>query len=110
MPPGMIMDRDTPAGAMRDMAAVNPNNVTATYGLEARGDQELAYREENGVKVFELNTSVIRWSILPGITVDAYAYNGQIPGPRIHIKEGDHVRINLTTVLPEQTTQFSWHG
>lgn len=30
MPPGMIMDRDTPAEAMRDMAAVDPRQATAT--------------------------------------------------------------------------------
>lgn len=109
MPPGMIMDRDTPADTMRDMAAVNPNDVTASYGLDARGDRELAYRLEGRVKVFELTASAIRWTILPGTTVDAYAYNGQIPGPRLHIREGDHVRIVLHNDLPEETT-IHWHG
>ncbi|HWM76255.1 MAG TPA: DUF4396 domain-containing protein, partial [Methylomirabilota bacterium] len=79
MPAGMIMDRNTPAEAMRDMAAADPNKVTAVHGLAARGDQELPFRMDGGVKVFELSTSVVRWTILPGITVDAYAYNGQIP-------------------------------
>src|SRR5258707_1056225 len=82
MPAGMIMDRNTPAEAMRDMAAADPNKVTAVHGLAARGDQELPFQIDGGVKVFELSTSVVRWTILPGITVDAYAYNGQIPGPR----------------------------
>ncbi|MES2255564.1 MAG: DUF4396 domain-containing protein [Pseudomonadota bacterium] len=109
MPAGMIMDRDTPAGAMRDMAAANPNNVTATYGLNVHGDQELSYRLIEGVKVFDLTASVIRWTILPGVTVDAYAYNGQVPGPRIHIHEGDQVRIVLHNRLPEATT-IHWHG
>jgi FtsP/CotA-like multicopper oxidase with cupredoxin domain len=109
MPPGMIMDRDTPADAMRDMAAANPRLVTASYDLAARGDQELAFRMDGGVKVFELRPSVIRWTILPGVTVDAYAYNGQIPGPRIHIRQGDRVRINVTNGLPERTT-VHWHG
>jgi FtsP/CotA-like multicopper oxidase with cupredoxin domain len=109
MPPGMIMDRNMPAEAMRDMAAVDPRDVTARYGLEARGDRELAPRMEGNVKVFELNTSVIRWTILPGVTVDAYAFNGQIPGPRIHVQKGDHVRIEVTNRLPESTT-IHWHG
>ncbi len=52
MPPGMIMGRDAPAGAMRDMAAVDPNKVTASFALEAKGDQELPFRLENGVKIF----------------------------------------------------------
>ncbi|OHV70322.1 copper oxidase [Mesorhizobium sp. LCM 4577] len=109
MPQGMIMDRDTPADAMRDMAAADPRLVTASYGLSARGDQDLPFRMENGVKVFELRPSVVRWQILPDVAVDAYAYNGQIPGPRIHIRQGDRVRINVTNGLPEATT-VHWHG
>ncbi|AZO31127.1 DUF4396 domain-containing protein [Mesorhizobium sp. M1B.F.Ca.ET.045.04.1.1] len=109
MPQGMIMDRDTPADTMRDMAAADPRLVTASYGLAAKGDQELPFRMENGVKVFELKPSVIRWHILPDVTVEAYAYNGQIPGPRIHIRQGDRVRINVTNALPEETT-VHWHG
>jgi len=109
MPPGMIMDRDTSAETMRDMAAVDPREVTARRGLEARGDVELAPRIDNGVKVFDLETSVVRWTILPGVTVDAYAFNDQVPGPRIHIREGDRVRINVINHLPESTT-VHWHG
>jgi len=105
----MIMDRDTSVDTMRDMAAILPRQVTASYGLDVRGDQLLPYRDENGVKVFELTASPIRWTILPGITVDAYAYNGQIPGPRIRVQEGDHVRVVLHNQLPEETT-LHWHG
>src|SRR3979490_3313917 len=74
-----------------------------------RARQDLPFRMENGVKVFELRPSVIRWTILPGVTVDAYAYNGQIPGPRLHIRQGDRVRINVQNRLPEETT-VHWHG
>ena len=109
MPRGMIMDRDTPAEAMQDMAAVHPRLVTARFGLDARGDRELEPRIENGVKVYDLETSVIRWTILPGITVDAYAFNGQVPGPRLRFRQGDHVRINVKNRLPE-TTSVHWHG
>ena len=59
MPPGMIMDYDTPAAAMLGMAAVDPRYVTKTAGLDVRGGRELAPRLENGVKVFDLETSVI---------------------------------------------------
>ncbi|WP_192360593.1 DUF4396 domain-containing protein [Mesorhizobium mediterraneum] len=109
MPPGMIMDRDTPAAAMLDMAAVHPREVSASYGLEVRGDRRLEPRIEGGVKVFDLETSVIRWAILPDVRVDAYAINGQVPGPRLHIRQGDRVRINVTNRLPESTT-LHWHG
>lgn len=109
MPPGMIMDRDTPAAAMLDMAAVSPGDVAGTYGLDMHGGRELAPRIESGVKVFDLDTSVIRWTILPGVAVDAYAFNRQVPGPTLRFRQGDRVRINVTNRLPESTT-VHWHG
>jgi FtsP/CotA-like multicopper oxidase with cupredoxin domain len=94
---------------MRDMSAVHPRYVTARYGLDRRGDEELAPRVENGVKIFDLETSVVRWQILPDVHVDAFAFNGQVPGPRLHFRQGDRVRINVTNKLPDTTT-VHWHG
>ena len=109
MPPGMIMTRDTPGEAMVDMAAVDPNSVTEVYGADDRGDRPLKPTIVNGVKVFKLTVSIIRWEIYPGQTVDAYAYNGQVPGPRLEFTEGDRVRIEVTNALDESTT-VHWHG
>jgi manganese oxidase len=109
MPPGMIMTYDTPGQSMRDMAAVDPRTVSYTAPADARGDQPLEPRMENGVKVFDLDISVIKWNILPYEQVIAYAFNHQVPGPRIRVTEGDRVRINVTNHLPEPTT-VHWHG
>ena len=109
MPPGMIMTRDTPGQAMRDMAAVDPTTVSYRAPADARGDQPLEARIENGVKVYDLEASVIEWNILPYERVMAYAFNRQVPGPRITLTEGDHVRFNVTNHLPEPTT-IHWHG
>ena len=109
MPPGMIMGWDTPAAAMRDMRAIHPRFVSHVAPADARGDQPLAPKIDKGVKVFDLQTSVIRWTILPGVTVEAYAFNRQVPGPRIRVTEGDRVRINVTNSLPEPTA-VHWHG
>ena len=109
MPPGMIMDFDTPAAAMLDMSAVRPRDVGYRAPRDARGDQVLQSRDENGVKVFDITASVIRWNILPGVTVDAYAYNRQIPGPRLELTQGDKVRINFHNELPDTAT-IHWHG
>ena len=109
MPRGMTMDRDATADAMRDMSFADPRRVTASYGLDARGDQELQPRIEGGVKIFELTASPVRWTIIPGVAVEGYAYNGQIPGPRLHIRQGDRVRIDLVNKMPEDTT-IHWHG
>jgi manganese oxidase len=110
MPPGMIMTRETSAEGMRDMAAVDLREIAATAPPEeAQGDRTLEPRIESDVKVFDLETSVIRWNILGGTQVAAYAFNGQLPGPRLRLTEGDRVRINVTNRLPESTT-VHWHG
>jgi FtsP/CotA-like multicopper oxidase with cupredoxin domain len=109
MPPGMITTPETPADAMRDMAAVDPRNISYAAPVDARGDRVLAPRLEGGVKVFDLDASVIRWNILPRVQVAAYAINRQVPGPRLELIEGDHVRINFTNHLPEPATMH-WHG
>lgn len=109
MAPGMIMTRDTPAEAMRDMAAGDPNAVRYAAPEDARGAQLLEPRLEDGVKVFELETSVIEWNILPDEPVMAYAFNQQLPGPLIRLTEGDRVRMDVTNGLPESTT-VHWHG
>ena len=109
MPPGMISTFDLSGEAMREMAAVKPRQVAYVASKDAKGDQVLQPRIFNGVKVFDIEASVIRWNILPDVAVEAYAYNRQVPGPRLQLTEGDHVRINFRNALPESTT-VHWHG
>lgn len=107
MPAGMAGSRDTSAAAMRAMAAIDPRLATQDPEAEGRGDHALPFRIENGVKVFELTASVVRWTVRPGVAVEAYAYNGRVPGPRIHVRQGDHVRIDVFNALPERTGLYA---
>jgi FtsP/CotA-like multicopper oxidase with cupredoxin domain len=63
----------------------------------------------DGTKVFELTADEIQWEVSPGETVDAMAYNGQIPGPSINVSLGDRVRILLHNKLQQPTT-IHFHG
>lgn len=109
MPPGMVMNRETSAEAMRGMAAVDRHAVSGVAAAGARGDQPLQPRIEGNVKTFDLTTAVTGWTILPGHRVDAYAVNGQVPGPRLRVRQGDRVRIRVHNRLPEATS-IHWHG
>lgn len=109
MPPGMIMQPDTPGEAMRDMAAVDHTAMTYRAPVDASGDQPLEPVMDGDVKVFRLETSIIEWSILDDQRVMAYAVNRQVPGPRIRVTQGDAVRIEVTNNLPESTS-IHWHG
>ncbi len=61
------------------------------------------------VREFRLEARPAKWEYVPGITTDAWTYNGQIPGPELRVGEGDLVRVIVTNHLPVPTT-IHWHG
>jgi FtsP/CotA-like multicopper oxidase with cupredoxin domain len=63
----------------------------------------------DGVKVFTLNAEPVQWELVPGRSVTAWGYNGQVPGPELWVDEGDRVRVEFTNDLPVATT-IHWHG
>jgi FtsP/CotA-like multicopper oxidase with cupredoxin domain len=103
-PGSMTADNPEAAHMMEPISA--PSVPLAT---ETEGGQPLTFREEDGVKVFELTTKAVRWPILDGTTITAFTYNGTVPGPMIRVTEGDQVRIVVKNELPDATT-VHWHG
>ena len=92
------------------MDAMHEKGVKAFPARTAgKGNQLLAPRMDKGVKVYELTAEEVQWEVEPGRTVKAWAYNGQVPGPQIRVREGDRVRVNLTNKLP-QSTAIHFHG
>jgi FtsP/CotA-like multicopper oxidase with cupredoxin domain len=61
------------------------------------------------LREFSLTVGRLRWELAPGEAVDAYAYNGQVPGPTLRVTEGDTVRVRVVNALTEPTT-VHWHG
>src|SRR5436305_3226529 len=74
-----------------------------------KGNQLLAPRMDKGVKVFDLTAREMQWEVAPGQRVPAMAYNDQVPGPQIRVREGDRVRIVLKNELSESTA-IHFHG
>jgi FtsP/CotA-like multicopper oxidase with cupredoxin domain len=62
-----------------------------------------------GVREIHLEARQVTWELAPGKVVKAMAYNGQVPGPEIRLKEGERARIVLQNALAEPTT-VHWHG
>jgi bilirubin oxidase len=63
-----------------------------------------------GVVEVSITAAPVRLQLVPGgPIVDAYAYNGTIPGPTLEAREGDSVIIHFHNALPEPTT-VHWHG
>ncbi len=76
---------------------------------KGKGNVLLEPRMRGGVKVYDLTCSEVDWELEPGRTVKAWAYNAQVPGPQIRVREGDRVRVNVKNELP-QSTAVHFHG
>lgn len=69
----------------------------------------LKFDVENGVKIFKLRAEPVRTEFIAGRVVDAWGFNGSVPGPTIEVNEGDRVRIIMENGLPEVFAPH-WHG
>ncbi len=76
---------------------------------EGVGATDLEYRMVDGVRVFELTCKNVQWQVTPDQTLEAFTYNGIVPGPTIRVVEGEPVRIKVKNEL-EQSTSVHWHG
>lgn len=76
---------------------------------EGVGNTILDFEMVDGAKQFELTAAITPWEVSPGKFVDAWTYNGQVPGPQIKVNVGDTVRIVLTNETP-LGTDIHWHG
>lgn len=76
---------------------------------DRRGNTLLQGEVKDGVRVFQLTTSEIGWPVTDGVTVRAFAYNDQVPGPMLRVTAGEKIRVVLTNKLREPTT-IHWHG
>ena len=70
---------------------------------------DMPWRLENGVKVFNISVEHVRTEFIPGRIVDAWGFNGSVPGATIQVNEGDRVRLVVENKLPEPFSMH-WHG
>jgi manganese oxidase len=77
---------------------------------EGRGNAILEPRIlDDGTKEFELTGAITPWEVEPGKFVDAWTYNGIVPGPQLRLDVGDKVRVVFHNELPI-STDIHWHG
>jgi FtsP/CotA-like multicopper oxidase with cupredoxin domain len=62
-------------------------------------------------RILEINLTaeVAQVEVSPGRRVEAWTYNGAIPGPLIRMSVGDRLVVHFTNKLPSPTT-VHWHG
>ena len=59
---------------------------------------------------FTLTAQETKVKLASGRTVDAWAFNGQVPGPELRMKQGELVEIELVNRLDDAPVTVHWHG
>lgn len=67
-------------------------------------------REGTPDRHFTLTAQKKTVTLSSGKTVDAWTYNGQIPGPELRMKEGELIEVTLLNQDIEQGVTAHWHG
>lgn len=57
----------------------------------------------------QITARAIQHELRPGLVVPAWAYNGQVPGPLIRVREGERVRVSFRNEI-DINTAVHWHG
>lgn len=70
---------------------------------------KLPFKMVDGWKEFHLIAEPVRTELVPGRVMEAWGFNGSVPGPTIEVNQGDKVRVVFENRLPEMTA-VHWHG
>lgn len=81
---------------------------SVAYGL-TRDASESAVDSAPRTHKFDMSIEEARLSVSRGFETNVWAYNGQVPGPLIRVREGDFVEAKVTNNTKAVHT-IHWHG
>ncbi|MFG2561805.1 multicopper oxidase family protein [Streptomyces sp. NPDC048496] len=86
-------------------------NTAGTAAAKALGVDTLkGPRAGTPDRRFTLTAQEATIKLASGRTVDAWTFNGQIPGPELRMKQGELVEITLVNKLKDTPVSTHWHG
>ncbi len=112
---------DPHAGANPDWAQLDKDMIdsfapfvdaleTGEPATEGIGGQSMEpVKDPDGFLRYDITAEIGEWEVEPGKFVEAWMYNGQVPGPTIRAEIGDKVRIRFINKLP-MGTDMHLHG
>jgi len=106
----LLSENDASDALMKEPVDAYVAQLTDGLNTEGVGNQPFEPTVlADGTKEFVLRAELVDWQVDPETTVQAWAYNGQVPGPWIKVDVGDNVRVVLENRLP-QSTAIHFHG
>lgn len=88
------------AGATSPPPAERPTLASPAEAVDLDPDTDVTH--------IELTAAPLRFSV-GDLSIDGWAYNGQVPGPTIRARLGETVIVDFRNDLPDPTT-VHWHG
>ena len=94
---------------LRQSALVAASGVAAAPALRGLTGVAAFGQPAAGKPDYTLNIAPANIEIAPGITIKTVAYNGQVPGPILHLSEGKPAIIDVTNSSANEDI-VHWHG
>ncbi|MDA1092633.1 MAG: multicopper oxidase family protein [Acidobacteria bacterium] len=91
------------------LAGANDSLQPAGWDDHIKLSEAVDLNADPGIVEVALNAHVATVTVAPGVDVEAWTYNGTIPGPLIRAQVGDRVIVHYTNNLPRPST-VHWHG
>jgi len=91
-------------GADSGHAHAGPAAASGVSVADLRGPSRAPTRK------FTLTARAATVTLPSGATVDAWTFNGQLPGPELRVTKGDLVEVTLRNELPGIGVTLHWHG
>ncbi|NOV02613.1 multicopper oxidase family protein [Paenibacillus planticolens] len=100
---GTLIDMSLHNHSAMAEAASSPSQIISVADLTG-------LRKGTPDRRFTLTAQKKTVTLSSGKTVDAWTYNGQIPGPELRMKEGELIEVTLLNQDIEQGVTADWHG
>ncbi len=103
------------SSGMDDMAGMDMSGMSRAFAAETPNPEAtpitalVEQRTDTPVKTFTLTAQPAVLDLGNGTKVDAYTFNGTVPGPELRVQQGDLVVVTLINKLPVNTT-IHWHA
>ena len=101
----LVLSSSLAAGQAGAINSLQPSDWDADLRLPEAPDLN---RDPDVVEI-EIEARVATVEIAPGLSVEAWTYNGLLPGPLVRVNVGDRLIVHFTNRLPDSTT-VHWHG
>jgi FtsP/CotA-like multicopper oxidase with cupredoxin domain len=100
----MAMDEEVAAEYIRYDAPTGNSVVLGRENPQTILEPEIVKEDGKKIKIFRLSVKDLEFEVYPGKKIQAFAFNGTVPGPTIRVTEGDRIRVVLSNDTKDEHT------